>query len=195
MKQSAKIPMHDQGNPHSGHSNKNQGTRNTGLPSKDWGKGSVSMSDERRQSRTRSTPGAGLRKARARYTAQCRTFRRSIVALIRSWVRARIVANPNQVAAELNRRAVPQLKGEKGWQRNTVVEMLREEAPNLLAKLEHPRRHYLTVLELARKLGVDRKQIYYAVERGTLGCRRFGRKIVFPPDVIERAVRVLRNSQ
>jgi excisionase family DNA binding protein len=139
------------------------------------------MSDERSQSRTRSTPGAGLRKARARYTAQCRTFRRSIVALIRSWVRDRIVANPNQVAAELNRRAVLQLKGEKGWQRNTVVEMLREAAPNLLAKLDHPRRRYLTVLELARKLGVDRKQIYYAVERGTLGCRRFGRKIVFPP--------------
>jgi hypothetical protein len=64
------------------------------------------MSDERSQNRTRSTPGAGLPKARARYTAQCRTFRRSIVALIRSWVRDRIVANPNQVAAELNRRAV-----------------------------------------------------------------------------------------
>ena len=142
------------------------------------------MSDERSQSRTRSTPGAGLQKARARYTAQCRTFRRSIVALIRSWVRDRIVANPNQVAAELNRRAVLQLKGEKGWQRNTVVEMLREAAPNLLAKLEHPRRRYLTVLELARRLGVDRKQIYYVVEHGTLGCRRIWPEVVFPPDVI-----------
>ena len=153
------------------------------------------MSGERSQSRIRSTSGTGLRKARARYTAQCRTFRRSIVALIRSWVRGGIVANPNQVAAELNRRAVPQLKGEKGWQRNTVVEMLRQEAPNLLAKLEHPRRRYLTVLELARKLGVDRKQIYYAVERGTLGCRRFGRKIVFPPDVVDGAVRQFRKHR
>jgi excisionase family DNA binding protein len=51
------------------------------------------------------------------------------------------------------------------------------------------------VLELARKLGVDRKQIYYAVERGTLGCRRFGRKIVFPPDVVESAVRQLRKHR
>jgi hypothetical protein len=34
------------------------------------------------------------------------------------------------------------------------------------------------VLDLARKVRIDRKQIYYSVERG---CRRFGRTIVFPP--------------
>lgn len=62
---------------------------------------------------------------------------------------------------------------------NTVVEMLRE-AQSPLAKLDHPRWRYLTVLELARKLGVDRKRIYYAVERSTLDCWRFGRKIFFP---------------
>jgi hypothetical protein len=73
--------------------------------------------------------------------------------------------------------------------------MLRQEAPNLLAKLERPRRRYLTATELARKLGGNRKQIYYAVERGTLGCRRFGRKIVFPPDVVERAVRELQSQR
>ena len=153
------------------------------------------MSDERSQSRTGSTPGAGLRKARARYTAQCRTFRRSIVALIRSWVRGGIVANLNQVAVELNRRAVPQMEGNKGWQRKIVVEMLRKEAPNLLAKLDRPRRRYMTVPELARKLGVNNKQIYYAVARGTLGFRRFGRKIVFHPDVVERAGRTLREHR
>ena len=71
---------------------------------------------------------------------------------------------------------------------DTVVEILLEAAPNLLAKLECPQRRYLTVAELAFKLGVDVKQIYYLVKRGTLGCRRFGRKIVFPPDVVERAV-------
>jgi len=73
--------------------------------------------------------------------------------------------------------------------------MLRQEAPNLLAKLDRPRRHYLTVPELARKLGVNNKQIYYAVARGTLCCRRFGRKIVFHPDVIERAARALREHR
>jgi hypothetical protein len=51
------------------------------------------------------------------------------------------------------------------------------------------------VLELARRLTVDRKQIYHAVEHGALGCRRFGRKMVFPPDVVERAVRALRKPQ
>ena len=49
--------------------------------------------------------------------------------------------------------------------------MLRQEAPNLLAKLDRPRGHYLTVPELARKLGVNNKQIYYAA-RGTLGDDR-----------------------
>src|SRR6516164_2847160 len=153
------------------------------------------MSRQKNQSCTRSNQGANIRKAQARYAAQCRRFRRSIVALIRIWVRTGIVANLNQVAVELNRRAVPQLEGSKGWQRKIVVEMLRQEAPNLLAKLDHPRRHYLTVPELARKLGVNNKQIYYAVARGTLCCRRFGRKIVFHPDVIERAARALREHR
>jgi excisionase family DNA binding protein len=152
------------------------------------------MSDERRQGRTRANPSA-LRKVRARYTAQCSTFRRSIVVLIRSWVRTGIVTNLNQVAAELDRRAVPQLRGEKGWQRNVVAGILQQEAPNLLAKLNRPRRRYLTVPELARKLGVNHKQIYYAVKRGTLRCRRFGRKIVFPPDVVERALRALQENR
>lgn len=138
---------------------------------------------------------AALRKARAHYTAQCKSFRRSVVVLIRCWVRDGTATNPNKVASELDRRAVVQLRGKKGWQRNTVVEMLRQEAPNLLAKLERPRRRYLTATELARKLGVNRKQIYYAVERGTLGCRRFGRKIVFPSDVVERAVRELQSQR
>jgi hypothetical protein len=75
------------------------------------------MSDERSQGRTRSDPGAGPRKACARYTAQCRALRRSIVVLIRSWVRDGVVASPNQVAAELNRRAVPQPRGKNGCQR------------------------------------------------------------------------------
>jgi excisionase family DNA binding protein len=90
---------------------------------------------------------------------------------------------------EDNRRGLPQLSGKADWQGDTAVEILRDETPNPLAKLECPQRRYLTVAELARKLGVDPKQIYYAVKRGTLGCRRFGRKIVFPPDVVERAVR------
>jgi len=153
------------------------------------------MSYPRYQGDARSKLGAGLRKAQARYTAQCRRFRRSIVALIRSWVRGGIVANLNQVAVELNRRAVPQMEGNKGWQRKIVVEMLRKEAPNLLAKLDRPRRRYMTVPELARKLGVNNKQIYYAVARGTLGFRRFGRKIVFHPDVVERAGRTLREHR
>jgi hypothetical protein len=59
--------------------------------------------------------------------------------------------------------------------------MLWEEAPNLRFKLEHPRRRYLTVPALACQLGVDHRQIYCAVERGTRCCRSFGRKIVFPP--------------
>jgi excisionase family DNA binding protein len=153
------------------------------------------MSKQKNQGCTRSNPGPAIRKAQARYAAQCRRFRRSIVTLTRSWVRNGIVANLNQVAVELNRRAVPQLEGSKGWQRKIVVEMLRREAPNLLAKLDRPRRHYLSVPELARKLGVNNKQIYYAVARGTLGCRRFGRKIVFHPDVVERAARALRECQ
>jgi hypothetical protein len=41
-------------------------------------------------------------------------------------------------------RTIPQQRGKKGKQRNTVVEMLRQEARNLLAKLEHPWRCYLT---------------------------------------------------
>jgi excisionase family DNA binding protein len=139
--------------------------------------------------------GAGLRKAQARYSAQCRAFRRSIVVLIRSWVRTGIVTNLNQVAVELDRRAVPQLRGEKGWQGNVVAEMLRQEAPNLLTKLSRRRPRYLTVPELARKLGVTNDQVYYAVNRGTLGCRRFGRKIVFAPDVVERAVRALQEDR
>jgi|SRR5215471_8358820 len=124
-----------------------------------------------------------------------RSVRRSVVALIGCWVRGGVVTNPNQVAAELNGRAISQLKGKKGWQRNTVVEMLRQEAPNLFARLDHPRRRYLTATELARKLGVNRNQIYYAVVRGTLGCRRFGRKIVFPPDVVEHAVRTIQSHR
>lgn len=153
------------------------------------------MSNQRTQGCTRSIRGAAIRKAQARDAAQCRRFRRSIVTLIRSWVRSGIIANLNQVAVELNRRAVPQLEGNKGWQRKIVVEMLRQEAPNLLAELDRSRRRYLTVPELARKLGVNDKQIYYAVARGTLGCRRFGRKIVFHPDVVERAARALRERQ
>jgi excisionase family DNA binding protein len=138
---------------------------------------------------TRSSQGAGLRKAPRRSAASSPTYRRSIVALIRGWVRGGRVANPNQVAAALNRRGLPELSGKAGWKGDTVVEILRDEAPNLLANLECPQRRYVTVAELAHKLGVDRKQIYYVVKRGTLGCRRFGRKIVFPPDVVERAVR------
>jgi hypothetical protein len=150
------------------------------------------MKKQKNQGSTGSNPGAAIGKAQAPYAAQCRRFRRSIVALIRSWVRSGIVANLNQVAVELNRRVVPQQQGSKGWQRKIVVELLRQEAPNLLAKLNRPRRHYLTAPELARKLGVNNKQTYYAVARGALGCRRFGRKIVFHPDVVERAARALR---
>jgi excisionase family DNA binding protein len=153
------------------------------------------MCNPRDQGGARSKPGAAVRKAQARYTAQWKGYRRSIVALIRSWVRKGIVANLNQVAVELDRRAVPQLKGNKGWQRKIVVEMLRQEAPNLLAKLDRPRCRYLSVAELASKLGVNAKQIYYAVARGTLGSRRFGRKIVFHPDVVERAARALRENR
>jgi len=87
---------------------------------------------------------AAVRKACARYAEQCRKFRRSIIALTRSWVRSGVVANVNHVAAELDRRTIPQEKGKRGKQRNTVVEMLRQEARNLLAKLEHPWRCYLT---------------------------------------------------
>jgi hypothetical protein len=153
------------------------------------------MNKQKNQGSTGSNPGAALRKAQARYAAQCRRFRRSIVALVRSWIRSGVVASLNQVAVELNRRAVPQLQGSKGWQRKIVVAVLRQEAPNLLAKLDRPRQHYLTAPELARKLGVNNKQIYYAVARGTLGCRRFGRKIVFHPDVVERAARALREHE
>jgi hypothetical protein len=153
------------------------------------------MSKQKDQGCTRSNPGANIRKAQARYAAQRRKFRRSIVPLIRSWVRNSIIANLNQVAVELNRRAVPQLEGSKGWQRKIVVEMLRQEAPNLLAKLDQPRQRYLSVPELACRLGVNHKQIYYAVARGTLSCRRFGRKIVFHPDVVERAANALREHQ
>ena len=78
------------------------------------------MSKQKNQGCTRSNPGAAIRKAQARYAAQCRRFRRSIVALIRGWVRSGIVANLNQVAVELNRRAVPQLEGSKGWQRSVL---------------------------------------------------------------------------
>jgi len=138
---------------------------------------------------------AALRNALAHCTAQRRSLRRSVVALIRCWVRSGVVANLNQVAVELNRLGIPKLEGKKRWQRNIVVEMLRQEAPNLLAKLDRPRRRYMTVPELARKLGVNNKQIYYAVARGTLCCRRFGRKIVFHPDVIERAARALREHR
>ncbi len=147
------------------------------------------MTIKRNQPGTRSRQSAGLRKAQIRSAAASPIYRRSIVALIRGWVRGGRVADPNQVAAALNRRGLPQRSGKAGWHGDTVVEILLEEAPNLLAKLECPQRRYLTVAELAFKLGVDRKQIYYLVKRGTLGCRRFGRKIVFPPDVVERAVR------
>lgn len=145
------------------------------------------------QPRTRSRPGAGRRKAQRRSAAPSPTYRHAIVALIRGWVRGSRVANPNQVAAALNRRGLPRLSGKAGWQGDAVVEILRDAAPNLLVKLECPQRRYLTVAELACKLGVDRKQIYYLVKRGILGCRRFGRKIVFPPEAVERAVRACEN--
>ncbi len=144
------------------------------------------MTIKRHQPRSRH--GAGLHKAQPRSAAPSPAYRYAIVALIRGWVRGGRVYNPNQVAAALNRRGLPQLSGKAGWQGDSVVEILWDEAPNLLAKLECPQRRYLTVAELACKLGVDRKQIYYLVKRGALGCRRFGRKIVFPPDVVERAV-------
>jgi hypothetical protein len=96
--------------------------------------------------------------------------------MIRNWFHRGIVADVNQFAAELDRRVVPQLKGKKGGRRNSVVHRCR------------------TALELARRLKVDRKQnpLHDRARRARLLPVR--RKIVFHPDVVERAVCVLKKS-
>ena len=61
------------------------------------------MTTKRNQPGTRSRQSAGLRKAQIRSAAASPIYRRSIVALIRGWVRGGRVADPDQVAAALNR--------------------------------------------------------------------------------------------
>lgn len=43
-----------------------------------------------------------------------------------------------------------------------------------------------TADELAAMLGVDRKTVYEFATRGTIPCRRLGRRILFPRVAIER---------
>ena len=71
------------------------------------------MSDEGDQGRS-VQPGAPVYGRPTRAMQPVQGVRRSIVPLVRSWVRGGIVTNANQVSAELNHRAVPLLKGKKG---------------------------------------------------------------------------------
>ena len=97
---------------------------------------------------------------------KCGKFRRSTVALIRSWVRSGVVSSLNHVAAELDRPHHPTTKGQEGQ----AAEYCRRDAAAGGAKSACQARASLAVLsdvlELARRLTVGRKQTYHAVEHG-----------------------------
>jgi excisionase family DNA binding protein len=51
---------------------------------------------------------------------------------------------------------------------------------------EHTHRSTYTVGEVARILGISRTTVYECVRRGEIRARRFGRRVVIPPIVVDQ---------
>ena len=132
---------------------------------------------------------AGLRRAAVVRKARRRERRRAVVALLRQWLHEGLIASLGQAARQLDRTLAP--RGRR-WYRTSVTRILEREAPDLLRRLVPPTPRYLSAATLAQKLGVERRAIYRAVDRGLLIAERRGRKLVFRRDVIEEATAALR---
>jgi excisionase family DNA binding protein len=67
----------------------------------------------------------------------------------------------------------------------TLADLLTQAATEL--RTDHkPKKHLLTVRELAAMFRVTPDCIYRLARRGEIPCLRFGRKVRFEPDDIER---------
>jgi hypothetical protein len=107
------------------------------------------MNDERNQGRARSNWRRSTKGPSALYSA-VQGVRCSIVALVRSWVRGGIVTDLNEVAAELNHRAVPLLIGKKANSGMSSSRYCGRRRQICSPKSERPRRHYRSYRTRAR---------------------------------------------
>jgi hypothetical protein len=92
---------------------------------------------------------------------------------------------PRRLADELDRLEIPTQRGGPAWSPSSVRKLLRR-----FGRLGPPKRRskLLTVGDLARQLGVRDNDIYAAVRDGQLVPIRVGRKLSFPPDIVERTL-------